>query len=84
MAQTKLELVVSEELKQRLQAVATRLGKTTQQFAEEALNTFIEDYEDGLAAQESIAANESTISLQQMRKELGLDDRDFRYSKKTA
>ncbi len=50
----------------------------------EAPYTFVENYDHGLAAQKSINAKEPTISLQQMRSELGLGDRDLRYSKKTA
>ncbi len=84
MTQTSMEISMSDDLQRRLHEIAPRAGKTVQEFVREAIYTFVEDYEDGLAAQASIMAQEPTISLHQMRNELGLGNRDLGYSKNTA
>jgi len=48
MAWTTMEIVLSEELKQRLNTLAAKAGKTVQEFAQEALFTYVEDIEDGV------------------------------------
>jgi len=83
-AKTSMEIVMSEDLKQRLLAIAPRTGKTVEEFVQEALYTYVEDYEDGLAAEEALKSAQTTITLSEMRKELALDRRDLEYSKKTA
>ncbi len=84
MAWTTMEIVMSEDLKRRLHEVAPRAGKTVQEFAQEALYTFVEDYEDGIAAEESMKSGEPTITLAELRNEHALDSRDFEVSRKTA
>ena len=84
MSQTSIEITMSEDLKERLFAIAPRAGKTVQEFAQEALYTFVEDYEDGLAANEAMAEGGPTYTLEEVERELGLDHRDSRSSKKTA
>ena len=84
MAKTSMEITMSEDLKQRLIAVAPRAGKTVQEFAQEALYTFVEDYEDGLEAQEVLARNEPTISLEELEAKIALDDQVYQERRKTA
>ena len=84
MAKTSMEITMSEDLKQRLIAVAPRAGKTVQEFAQEALYTFVEDYEDGLEAQEMLARNEPTISLEELEANIALDDQVYQERRKTA
>lgn len=60
-----------------LDAVAAKLGKTRDELAEEALLSYLEDAEDGIAAEEAIreweADGRKSISAEDLRKELGLD-----------
>ncbi len=84
MAKTSMEITMSEDLKQRLIAVAPRAGKTVQEFAQEALYTFVEDYEDGLEAQEVLARNEPTISLEELEAKIALDDQVYQERRKSA
>lgn len=84
MAKTSMEITMSEDLKARLLAIAPKVGKTVQEFAQEALYTFVEDYEDGLAAKEAMAEGGATYTLEEVERELGLDHRNSRSSKKTA
>ena len=75
MGKTSMEIIMSDDLKARLIAIAPRVGKTVQEFAQEALYTFVEDYEDGLEAQEVLARNEPTISQGELEAEFALEDR---------
>ncbi len=48
MAKTSMEIVMSEDLRQRLQTAAQQQGKSVQELAQEALYTYVEDIEDGV------------------------------------
>jgi predicted DNA-binding protein len=84
MAKTSMEIVMSEDLKERLIAIAPRAGKTVQEFAQEALYTFVEDYEDGLAVEEARKEGGSTFTQEEMEREFVLDNRLQALSKKIA
>ena len=84
MGKTSMEITMSDDLKARLQAIAPRVGKTVQEFAQEALYTFVEDYEDGIEAREVLARNEPTISLEDFEATLALEDQRLEDSRKTA
>ena len=83
-AKTSMEITMSEDLKVRLIAVAPRAGKTVQEFAQEALYTFVDNYEDGLEAQEVLARNEPTISQEELEAEFALEDQNHQERRKTA
>ena len=84
MGQTTMEIIMSDDLKARLFAVAPRAGKTVQEFAQDALYTFVEDYEDGLESQEVLARNEPTISQEELEAKFALEDQLLEDRRKTA
>ena len=84
MGKTSMEITMSEDLKARLHAIAPKAGKTVQEFAQEALYTFVEDYEDGVLIEESRKEGGPVFTQEEMERELGLDDRLQGLSKKTA
>ena len=84
MAKTSMEIVMSEDLKQRLAAAAESQGKTVQAFAQEALYTYVEDIEDG-AISDVALAEEGLLHLHpEGDQAVGLDRSVFEVSRKTA
>ncbi|OGS50234.1 MAG: CopG family transcriptional regulator [Erythrobacter sp. RIFCSPHIGHO2_12_FULL_63_10] len=71
-----LAVRLDPELDSRLSAAARLAGRTKSAFARAAIERFIEDMED-IAAAEAALRNydpDKTISLEQLRQELGLDN----------
>ncbi len=62
------------ELEQRLERLAKKTGRTKSFYAQEAIRQYVEDREDYLLAEEVLRRNEPTFTLEQVRRELGLDD----------
>ena len=84
MAKTSMEIVMSEDLKERLHALAASTGKTVQEFAQEALYTYVEDMEDG--AMSDIALTEEGLEYFNGKGErvLALDHSVLEAGRKTA
>ncbi len=84
MAKTSMEIVMSEDLKERLHSIAARTGKTVQEFAQEALYTYVEDIEDGVMS--DVAITEEGLLYAGNGKEtgIGLDHQVLETSRKTA
>ena len=61
------------ELEKRLERLAKKTGRTKSYYAKEAIRQFIEDREDYLLAEEVARRTEKTFSLEEVRRELGLD-----------
>ena len=61
------------ELEKRLERLAKKTGRTKTYYAKEAIRQYIEDHEDYLLAEEVSRRNEKTFSLEEVRRELGLD-----------
>ena len=61
------------ELEKRLERLAKKTGRTKSYYAKEAIRQYIEDCEDYLLAVEVSKRNEKTFSLEEVRRELGLD-----------
>jgi len=61
------------ELEKRLERLAKKTGRTKSYYAKEAIRQYIEDREDYLLAVEVSKRNEKTFSLEEVRRELGLD-----------
>ena len=71
-----LAVRLDAELEQRLSWAAKQAGRSKSAFARDAIQTYIEDIEDLAAAEEALRQHDpdKTISLEQLRRELGLDD----------
>lgn len=84
MAKTSMEVVMSDDLKKRLHDLAEKSGKTVQEFAQEALYTYVEDMEDG--ALSDIALNEEGLEYFNSKGEraVGLDRSVLEAGRKTA
>jgi RHH-type rel operon transcriptional repressor/antitoxin RelB len=61
------------ELEKRLERLAKKTGRTKSYYAKEAIRQYVEDREDYLLAVEISKRNEKTFSLEEVRRELGLD-----------
>lgn len=84
MAKTSIEIVMSEDLKQRLFVAAARQAKTVQEFAQEALYTYVEDIEDGVMSDVALAEEGLTYLIPESENTVGLDGSVFEVSRKTA
>ncbi len=84
MAKATLEIVLSEDLKQRLVAAARRQDKTLEVFAQEALYTYVEDIEDGVMSDAALAEEGLEYLLPEKETGVALDSPVFEASRKTA
>lgn len=84
MAKTSMEIVMSDDLKQRLIALAEKTGKTIQEFAQEALYTYVEDMEDGALSDVALTEEGLDFLLPEGETFVGLDHSVFEASRKTA
>jgi predicted DNA-binding protein len=84
MAKTSMEIVMSSELKDRLHAVALKQGKTVQEFAQEALYTYVEDIEDGVMSDVALTEEGLKYYLTESEMPVALDHSVFEVSRKTA
>lgn len=62
------------EIEERLERLAKKTGRTKSYYAKEAIRQYIEDREDSLLADRILSRNEPTFTLEEVRRELGLDD----------
>lgn len=62
------------DIEKRLDRLAKKTGRTKSYYAKEAIRQYIEDREDSLLADEILGRNEPTFTLEEVRRELGLDD----------
>lgn len=71
-----LAIRLDKELEARLADAAKRAGRTKTAFARKAIEDYIDDIEDMAAAEEALRNHDpaKTISIAQLRAELGLDD----------
>jgi predicted DNA-binding protein len=84
MSQTSMEIIMSEDLKERLLLAAGKHGKTVQEFAQEALYTYVEDIEDGVLSDVALADEGLTYLLPEREVSGGLDHSVFEAGRKTA
>lgn len=68
-----LGIRLEPQLDRRLNRLAKRTGRTKSYYAREAIRQFLEDREDYLDALAVLERNEPTYTLDEVRKELGLD-----------
>jgi len=84
MAKTSMEIVMSEDLKLRLEECAAIQAKPLQVFIQDALYTYVEDVEDGV--QSNVALSENGLDFYSGRRgdSVDLADRVLEISRKTA
>jgi RHH-type rel operon transcriptional repressor/antitoxin RelB len=68
-----LAIRLDKELEQELDLIAKARGTNRSAVVREAIIRFLDDNEDLQLAKESLSKMKGTKSLQQLRKELGLD-----------
>ena len=70
-----LTVKLPSELEQRLEAVASKVGRTTHELALQAIAEEIQDLEDGFVALERLKSGEAEFyTLEEVRARLGLTD----------
>ncbi len=84
MAKTSMEVVMSEDLKARLMRAAERQGKSVQEFAQEALYTYVEDVEDGAMGHVALTEEGLQHSLSEGAVPIALDNSIYEAGRKTA
>ena len=84
MAWTTMEIVLSEDLKQRLEAAALKQDKEIGEFVQEALFTYVEDIEDGVMSYVALKEDGLEHYLTEGVTPVGLDDSIYQAGRKTA
>jgi RHH-type rel operon transcriptional repressor/antitoxin RelB len=69
-----LSIDLDPEIEQRLKQLAKRTGKTEAELARELVEHNLEDLEDICIAETRLANPARTFSVEEVRKELGLDE----------
>ncbi len=67
-----------------LRKLCAEMGKSVDDFVNEAILTFMEDYEDGRDAAAALAEGGRTYTQEEMELEFGLADRVLERHQKTA
>jgi RHH-type transcriptional regulator, rel operon repressor / antitoxin RelB len=62
------------ELEARLESLAKATGRSKSFYAKEAIRQYIEDREDSLLADKVLRRNEPVFTLEEVKRELGLDN----------
>jgi predicted DNA-binding protein len=65
---------IPAEIESPFEAFAQRTGESTDNLVREALLTYLDDLEDIAAAKEHLLHPGDTISLDELKRNLGLDD----------
>ena len=84
MSWTTMEIVVSEELKERLHAAARTQDKEIGEFIQEALFTYVEDIEDGVMSYVALKEDGLEHYLTEGVTPVALDDSIYQAGRKTA
>lgn len=66
-------IAIPDQLGAELQAIAERTGQSRDEYAARAIASFLEDQEDIALAKERLEGVPEIISLQELKKNLGLD-----------
>ena len=75
---------IPEKLGNRLEHMAQETGHTKSYYIRKALEEFIEDREDYILAVARLEENNPSYTLEEVKREFGLDNKDRRKSKKRA
>ncbi len=84
MGKTSMEIVMSDDLKERLRRCAEMRGKGIEEFAQEALYTYVEDIEDGVMSDVALSEDGLDFLLPEGGASLGVDRSVLEVSRKTA
>jgi hypothetical protein len=79
-----MEIEFRADREAHLRKLCEEMGRTVDDFANEALLTFMEDYEDGRDAAGALAEGGRTYTQQEMEREFELEDRVSERSSKTT
>lgn len=79
-----MEIDFRADREAHLKKLCAEMGRSVDDFAGEAILTFMEDYEDGRAALAAKAAGGRTYTQEEMEQELELDSRVPEHFQKTA
>ena len=71
---TRIEIEVPDELASRYDELARSAGQSADEFIRETLIEHLEDLQDMAVARERLASPGRSISLKELKKNLGLDD----------
>ena len=66
---------LSKDLEQRLVNLSQQTGRTRSYYVKQAIQTFLDDREDYLLGIAALERNESKISLKELEKKLGLENK---------
>ena len=70
-----MEIAFRADREELLRKLCSEMGRTVDDFAGEAILTFMEDYEDGRDAELAIAEGGPTFTQEEMEREFGLANR---------
>jgi predicted DNA-binding protein len=79
-----MEINFRADREAHLRTLCEEMGRSVDDFVNEAILTFMEDYEDGRDAQAALAEGGPTYTLEEVERHLGLDSSDHADSRKTA
>lgn len=79
-----MEIQFRADREAHLRTLCEEMGRTVDDFVNEAILTFMEDYEDGRDAEVALAESGKTYTQEEMERELGLDRRVPEQLQKTA
>ena len=84
MAQTSMEIVLSEDLQRRIEAAAEKQSKTAREFIQEALYTYVEDLEDGVMSDVALSEEGLIYLLPEGEAQIAVDYPVLEAGRKTA
>jgi RHH-type rel operon transcriptional repressor/antitoxin RelB len=67
---------LSKDLEQRLVNLSEQTGRTRSYYVKRAIEAFLDDKEEYLLGLAALERNEPTISLQELKKKLGLENKN--------
>jgi hypothetical protein len=79
-----MEIDFRADREEHLKKLCEEMGRSVDDFAGEAILTFMEDYEDRRDAEAALAAGGRTFTQEEMEREFGLDNRVPERHQKTA
>jgi hypothetical protein len=79
-----MEIEFRADREAHLRKLCEEMGRTVDDFANEALLTFMEDYEDGRDAAAALSEGGRTYTQQEMEREFELEDRVSERRSKTT
>ena len=79
-----MEINFRPDREAHLKMLCEEMGRSVDDFVNEAILTFMEDYEDGRDAEAAAAEGGRTFTQEEMEQEFGLEDRVPQRLQKTA